>query len=359
MDQESNISVIENGSLLEDIRLLIDQAKSKIIRTANSEMTMLYWHIGKRINEEVLKNKRAEYGGQVVESLALKLSAEYGKGFSRAGLFKMLQFYESFNESQIVATVSRQLSWSHVIELLPLQNQNQRDFYAYMAMQSNWSVRELRTNIRKMTYERSVLGKKPEEYGTQILSMAQQNHELHIDMVLKDPYVLEFLDLPDGHYESDLENAILEKIEEFILELGTGFSFVARQKRITIDNEHFYLDLLFFNRKLKRLVAIELKSGKFKAEYKGQMELYLNWLRRYECFEDEHPPLGIILCTEKSHAQVELLDISKSGIHVAEYWTELPPMEVFEKKIQEIVLHTKNLYEKNLIVDSSKNQDEQ
>lgn len=340
--------------LIQDIRLLINKAKERVARTANSEMTMLYWYIGKRINEEVLKSQRAEYGHQVVKSLAQYLSVEYGKGFTHTALTRMIRFYECFEEAQIVATVSQQLSWSHIIELLPLKEQNQRDFYAYMAMQSNWSVRELRTNIDKMNYERSILGKKPEKYSMQILFQAKKSQELHKDMLLKDPYVLSFLDLPDKHCESDLENAILEKIEEFILELGTGFSFVARQKRITIDNDHFYLDLLFFNRKLKSLVALELKSGRFKAEYKGQMELYLNWLKRYECLEGENPPIGIILCTEKSHSQIELLDLSKSGIHVAQYWTELPPREVFERKIQEIVLQARNLYEDKLIIENRK-----
>jgi predicted nuclease of restriction endonuclease-like (RecB) superfamily len=262
----------------------------------------------------------------------------------------MLQFYEKFQEHQIVSTVSRQLTWSHIIELLPLENTNQRDFYAYVAIQDNLSVRQLRKYIHKMTYERSELSKKSEEYSQQTLTLLKSNNQLSPDLVLKDPYLLEFLNLPEEHYESDLENAILQQIEQFILELGSGFSFIARQKRMTIDNEHFYLDLLMYNRKLKRLVAIELKTGRFKAEYKGQiMELYLNWLKKYESFEGENTPIGIILCSEKSQAQIELLDISTSGIHVAEYWTELPPLKVFEKKIQEIVLQARNRFDNKLI----------
>jgi len=149
--------------------------------------------------------------------------------------------------------------------------------------------------------------------------------------------------LPAEYYESDLEQEILKEIEKFILELGSGFSFVSRQKRITIEDDHYYLDLLFYNRKLKRLVAIELKTGKFKAEYKGQMELYLGWLRKYEVMEGEKLPIGIILCTEKSIHQIELLDMDRSGIHVAEYWTELPPKDLFERKIREIVQQSKEM----------------
>ncbi len=261
----------------------------------------------------------------------------------------MLQFYEAFSEEQIVATLSRQLNWSHIIELLPVDECNKRDFYAYMSIQENWSVRQLRSNIDKMLYERTKLSHKS---SGQAISLLKIDSRLEPDLILKDPYLLDFLELPDEHYESDLENAILQRIEQFILELGTGFSFISRQKRMTIDNEHFHLDLLFFNRKLKRLVAIELKTGKFKAEYKGQMELYLNWLKRNECFQDENPPIGIILCSEKSDAQVELLEMSASGIHVAQYWTELPPIEIFQKKIQEIVLQAKRIYENRNLLES-------
>ncbi len=339
-----------NIDLIADIRSLIDQSKHRIARVINAEMTLLYWHIGKRISEEVLKEQRAEYGQQVVGSLALHLSAEYGKGFSRISLVRMIQFYECFSNIEISSALSNQLNWSHIIELLPLKEQKQREFYAYMCIQDGWSVRQLRTNIHKMTYERTMVSRKDSEISLFKMKFSQ---ELSPELILKDPYVLDFLELPDEHYESDLENAILRKIEAFILELGTGFSFVARQKRMTIDNEQFYLDLLFFNRRLRKLAAVELKIGKFKAEYKGQMELYLNWLKKYECFEGENAPIGIILCSEKSHAQIELLDMSASGIHVAEYWTELPPVEVFEKKIQEIVIEAKRVYENKLEIENT------
>lgn len=356
MNHTNQLITTDNGNniLLNDIKYLIDQTKIIVARTVNSEMTKLYWYIGKRIKEEILKDERAEYGQQVIKLLAEHLSVEYGKGFTSSALTRMIKFYESFTDLNIVATVSQQLTWSHIIELLPLTNQNQRDFYTYITIQDNLSVRQLRTSIHKMTYERSELSKKPEQYREQILLILKSNNELSPELVLKDPYLLEFLNLPDVRYESDLENAILQHIEQFILELGTGFSFVARQKRMTIDNEHFYLDLLMYNRKLKRLIAIELKTGRFKAEYKGQMELYLNWLKKYETLEGESSPIGIILCSEKSNAQIELLDISESNIHIAEYWTELPPIKIFEKKIQEIVLQVKNRHENKLSIEEKK-----
>lgn len=330
---------LENEILIEDIRNLVESAKGRIAVTVNSQMTVLYWNIGKRIKEEILKSERADYGKNLINLVAQQLSAEFGKGFTRFSLSRMVSFYECFSDSQIVATLSQQLTWSHIVELLPLKTQKKWQFYAYMAIESGWSVRDLRSNIHRMTYERTIANKK--ESNVNLLDCTISKQIMQPNLVLKDPYVLDFLGLPEKHYESELEEAILKGIEKFILELGTGFSFVARQKRITIDNEHFYLDLLFYNRKLKRTVAIELKAGKFKPEYKGQMELYLGYLKNYEMFEGEFPPIGIILCTEKSSHQIELLNMNESGIHVAEYWTELPPKEVFERKVQEIVANAK------------------
>ncbi len=329
--------------LLSDIRQLILSSKIRVSRTLNSEMTTLYWHIDKRIREDILQNKRAEYGEEVVKTLATELSVEYGKGYSKVGLTRMIQFYDTFSKIEIISTLSKQLTWSHIIELLPLKDKQKQEFYAFMTIEESWSVRQLRSNINRTTFERT-LGNQHKR-AINLISSEQQKSYLIPELVLKYPYILDFLGLPDEHYESDLEEAILKELEKFILELGTGFSFVARQKRISIDDDHFYLDLLFYNRKLKRLIAIELKTGKFKAEYKGQMELYLRYLAKYESFVDELPPVGIILCTEKSHNQIELLDMSASGIHVAEYWTELPPREIFEKKVQEIVQRSRQKLE--------------
>jgi predicted nuclease of restriction endonuclease-like (RecB) superfamily len=198
------------------------------------------------------------------------------------------------------------------------------------AAQEKWSIRQLRQHIKRMTFHRTLSNQKPLENQITIA-----NGETSVESILKDPYVLDFLDLPSVYQESDLESAILSDIEKFILELGVGFCFVARQKRITVDGDHFYIDLLFYNKRLKRSVIIEIKNGKFKPAYKGQMELYLRYLHKYECIDDDFPPIGIILCTEKSEQQIELLDIAASDIHVAEYLRELPPKDILERKLQE------------------------
>lgn len=331
--------------LLKDLRSLIDNAKSRVARTINQEMTLLYWHIGKRIKEEILNDERASYGDQIIQSLGRHLKVEYGSGFERSNLLRMVQFYVAFPDLTIVATLSRQLTWSHIKLLLPLKDADARSFYALMSSKSQWSVRQLHEQMHRLLYERTLVSRKE---GTDIQELVSVTHEsalLPPTLLLKDPYCLDFLNLAYPYKENELEEAILQEIEKFILELGAGFSFVARQKRMTVDEEHYYLDLLFFNRKLHRLVAIELKAGRFKPEYKGQMELYLGWLRRFEMLEGENPPIGIILCTEKSPHQIELLDMDSSGIHVAEYWTELPPIHLFEKKVQEIVLQARERFE--------------
>jgi predicted nuclease of restriction endonuclease-like (RecB) superfamily len=210
-----------------------------------------------------------------------------------------------------------------------------------MCIREQWSVRHLRSNIHRLLFESSQVSRKSDQEISQNLDILKNAQVLSPELILKDPYVLDFLNLPKDYFEHDLEDAILREIEQFILELGVGFSFVERQKRITVDGEHYYIDLLFYNRRLKRLIAIELKTGKFKPEYKGQIELYLGWLKQFEMMEGENPPIGIILCTEKSPHQIELLEMDKSKIHVAEYWTELPPPDVFERKLREIVTKSK------------------
>lgn len=330
-------------NLLNDIRNLVNDTKSQMAHALNQNMTLLYWHIGKRIQDEILKFGRAEYGERTIENLAHHLLTEYGKGFSRRNITNMIHFYTAFPNLEIVQTVSAKLSWSHFLVLLSVKEQQAIEYYTYACSNENWSVRQLRSNIHRMLFESTVISRKTDKEIQNGLTTLKKDSILTPDLILKDPYILDFLDLPAEYYESDLEQEILKEIEKFILELGSGFSFVSRQKRITIEDDHYYLDLLFYNRKLKRLVAIELKTGKFKAEYKGQMELYLGWLRKYEVMEGEKLPIGIILCTEKSIHQIELLDMDRSGIHVAEYWTELPPKDLFERKIREIVQQSKEM----------------
>lgn len=325
------------SQLLEDIRALIDQARQRVARLVNSELVILNWHVGERIRKEILGRERADYGKQIVATVSRQLTAEYGKGFTRDSIFRMIQFVERFPDPKIVIALSQQLSWSHFVELIVFEDALKCDFYAEMCRVERWSVRTLRAKIRGMLYERTAISRKPEELARQELEALRTEDQMSPDLVFRDPYMLNFLGLADTYSEQNLESTILREIEQFLLELGSDFTFVARQKRLTIGKEDFYLDLLFFHRSLRRLVAIELKLGRFSAAYKGQMELYLRWLDRYERKTWEESPIGLILCSEKDQEQIELLQMDQGEIRVAEYLTELPPQPVLEAKLHEAV----------------------
>jgi predicted nuclease of restriction endonuclease-like (RecB) superfamily len=323
--------------LLNEIRSLIEDARRQTAAAVNVGLTALYWQIGNRILREILGNERATYGEQIVATLSRQLVSEFGRGFADKNLRRMMQFAEAFPDGEIVATLSRQLSWSHLKELLPLGRPHQREFYAEMCRIEGWSVRTLRERIDSMLYERTAISKQPDELVKQELAVLRNSGDMTPSLLLKDPYILDFLGLSDRFMERDLEEAILRELETFLLDLGSGFSFVARQKRIQLDGDDFYIDLLFYNRKLKRLVVVELKQGTFKPEYKGQMELYLRWLEKYETETGEETPLGIILCAGKNTEQIELLELGAAGIHVAEYLTVLPPAEVLRHKLHNAI----------------------
>lgn len=333
-------STLNNGNttqLLGDIRQLIEASRRELAVTVNSSLTLLYWHIGQRIHGEVLKGERAGYGEQIVSSLAKQLEAEYGRGFSGKSLRHMLRFAEVFPDVDIVSALRRQLSWTHIKTLIYVDDHLKRDFYLQLCQQEHWSTRVLQERLDSMLFERTALSRKPEDLIASELDNLRQSNQLTPALVLKDPYILDFLGLNDRYLEKDFEDAILRELEHFLLELGIGFTFVARQKRLQIDNNDFYIDLLLYNRRMKRLVAIDLKLGDFKAEYKGQMELYLRWLSKYEQEPDEASPLGIILCSGKKQEQIELLELDASGIHVAEYLTQLPPKHVLEYKLHQAI----------------------
>ena len=317
--------------LLNELVVLIESSKKRVNRTVNGELNLLFWHIGKRINEEILQNNRAEYGKKVVPKIAEKLTAKYGRNFEQKNLRRMMQFANVIKEYEIVEPVARQLTWSHILLLIPLREVNAQLFYANRAIEENWSKRELRKQIELKAFER-----------TEIANIQLKSESNDLFNTFKDPYVLDFLNLKSSFIENDLESAILKDLESFILEIGKGFAFMERQKRIIIDGEDFYLDLLFYNRNLKRLVAIELKLGKFQAQFKGQMELYLKWLNRYEKAEDEKEPIGLILCAESNKEQIELLEMHKDGIMVAEYWTVMPPKKELEQKLHLLLREAKD-----------------
>jgi len=334
---------IEN--LVGELRGMIDEARSSISSTINSTLTFLYWHVGTRIHKEILKGERAEYGRSIVASVSRQLTTDYGKGFSEKSIRRMIQFGETFPQEPIVAALMRQLSWTHFTVLIPIKDTIKRDFYAEICRIEKWNVRTLQKKIDSMLFERTALSKKPEEVARHEVDTLRKEDLLTPDLVFRDPYVLEFLNLNDRYLEKDLEDAIMRELEQFLLELGTGFTFLARQKRIIIDNENFHLDLLFFHRDLKRLVAIELKLGDFKPDHKGQMELYLRWLDKHERRAGEDSPIGLILCAGKKQERIELLELDQSGIHVAEYLTVLPPKEVLRVKLLKAIEHARKRLE--------------
>jgi predicted nuclease of restriction endonuclease-like (RecB) superfamily len=323
--------------LVDDIRSLIDAAREQTARAVNTALVALYWSIGKRIREDVLREKRAEYGEQIVETLSAQLTAEYGRGFDRRNLFHMIRFAEVFPDEAIVNALRTQLSWTHFRELLAIDDPLKREFYAELCRAERWSTRTLRHKIDHLLFERTAVSKKPDELIAHDLAALRDEDRMTPDLVFRDPYFLDFLGLTTPYVEKDMEQAILRELEAFILELGSDFAFLARQKRITVDNEDYYIDMLFYHRRLRRLVAIDLKLGKLRAADKGQMELYLRWLEKYETQPGEEPPLGLILCGGKSEEHVELLQLDQSGIHAAQYLTELPPRGLLEKTLHESI----------------------
>ena len=328
-----------NDILFQDLTEIIEQGKKKAVAQVNSTLTMTYWQVGYKINTYILDSERAAYGKEIVSTVSTQLSKKYGINFAEKSIRRMIQFSEVFPEFQIVATLSRQLSWSHFIELIPLKTKQSRNFYANKIIEERWSVRETRRQIERKAFERKEIAQ------TQLIESTTE-----IQNTFKDPYFLDFLGLKDGYLENDLESSILKELEHFILELGKGFAFVERQKRLIIDGEDFYIDLLFYHRKLKRLVVIELKLGRFKASHKGQMELYLKWLDKYEKQDGENPPIGLILCAEKSSEQIELLEMGKDGIMVAEYLTELPSKDKLEAKLHQAIIEAKARIENNKLL---------
>lgn len=331
-------------SLFKEIKTLVENAQKRVAMSVNAELSLLNWHIGRQIYLHVLKEERAEYGKQVIQLLAESLTQEYGRGFSKPNLQHFTHFVSVFPDEQIAYTLCRQFTWSHIRIFIYIKDDLQRLFYMEMCRIENWSVRGLQDRINSMLYERTALSRKPDDLIKQELSLLKEQDFLSPDLVFKDPYFLDFLGLKDLYSEKDLEDAILNELQSFIMELGGDFSFMARQKRMTIGNKDYYLDLLFFHRRLKRLVAIELKIGEFQAEHKGQMELYLRWLEKYMQMDGEETPIGLILCASKSEEHIELLRLDESQIRVSEYFTELPPKALLVSKLHQVIENAKKRF---------------
>jgi predicted nuclease of restriction endonuclease-like (RecB) superfamily len=323
--------------LLADVRGLILAARERVAGAVNASLVLLYWEIGRRVRRDILRERRAEYGAEVVEALTGRLSEEFGRGFGRRNLFSMIRFAEVFPDPRIVQSLIAQLGWTHFLHIIPIDDPLKREFYAELCRVERWNTRTLARKIQSMLYERSALSKKPDKLIRRELASFRAEDTVTPDLVFRDPYFLDFLGLKDTYAERDLEAGILRQMESFILELGAGFTFVERQKRISADGADFHLDLLFFHRTLRRLVAIDLKLRAFQPGDKGQMEFYLRWLDRFARQPGEETPIGLILCAGTGRETIELLDLEKSGIRVSSYWTALPPKRELERRLHEAV----------------------
>lgn len=330
---------------MKDLKDLVAQTKSQLAIQVNSAMVILYWKIGERINKDILENKRAQYGKEIIVQISKQLTLEFGSSFSEKNIRKIMQFASVFDDFQIVASAMRQLSWTHFLLLIPISEDVKRKFYLEICKIENWSVRTLKEKINSLLFERTAISNKPEEIIDKEIKNWSENNVLNPDLVFRDPYFLDFLELKDTFSEKDLEEAIIVEFQKFISELGTDFAFLSRQKRITIDNRDYYLDLLFFHRKLKSLVVIELKLGEFEASHKGQMELYLSYLNTYEKVEGENPPIGLILCSGKNSEHIELMNLDSSNIKVAEYFLVLPSKKILLEKLHRSIEIARNKFE--------------
>jgi predicted nuclease of restriction endonuclease-like (RecB) superfamily len=326
--------------LYEQIAVLINTSKENINRSVNRELTQLNWQIGKYI-DETLAITDENYGLEIVATLSPLLMQQFGKGYTTSSLHRIRRFYKAFPKIKIVATLSPLLSWSHFIELTNVKDTLARNYYTQLCTIEHWHVRELRERINSMLYERTTLSKKPDKLIKQELKGLQTQKKFTENIVFRDSYLLDFLDLKDVYSEKDLETAILVELQKFIIEIGTDFAFLARQKRLIIDGEDFSLDLLFYHRGLNRLIAIELKLGKFKPSYKSQMELYLRWLEKYEMRAHEELPVGLILCADNNKEVMELLMIDEKRIKIANYLTEMPEAKIIKQKLHKAISNAK------------------
>jgi predicted nuclease of restriction endonuclease-like (RecB) superfamily len=290
-----------NLTIVSDIKTLIVESKQQVMIAVNSTITMLYWNIGNRINTEILQNQRAEYGKQIVSAVSRQLEVDYGGSFSEKNLRRMVQFATVFPEKEIVVSLIRQLSWTHILAILPIDDIIKRQFYIEICKIEKWSVRTFREKINSMLYERTAISKKPEDTIKNELKQLNETNQLSPD-----------------------------------------FAFLARQKRLLIDHKDYYIDLLFYHRRLQCLVAIDLKIGEFDASYKGEMELYLAYLEKHESIEGENPPIGLILCTGKRPEHIELLQLHKSNIKVADYFTILPSKEILLDRLNKAIAIAQN-----------------
>jgi predicted nuclease of restriction endonuclease-like (RecB) superfamily len=329
-----NIRNTDSDKFYDRIAKLLVEARSSVVQTINKTMVHTYFEIGRMIVEEEQNgNIRAEYGKQVLVELSRKLTDEFGKGFSRRNLEQMRQFYLTYSKTQTVSAEFN-LSWSHYLKLMRIDNENERKFYEIEALENNWSLRELQRQYDSSLYERLALSR--DRKGIKDLSEKGQIIQTAKDS-LKDPYILEFIGLPESskYSESKLEQEIIDKLEHFLLELGKGYTFVGRQVRFTFDDKHFRIDLVFYNRILQSFVLIDLKIGEITHQDLGQMQMYVNYYDRYVKLDTENKTIGIILCKSKNDTLVEItLPENNEQIFASKYETVLPSKERLKRLME-------------------------
>ena len=326
--------------LFEGVTDIIDNARTQVSAYVNTHVSMTFWNVGKYIIDDMEYQTYSAYGQKILAKLSQRLMARYGKGYTYSALTRMMKVARIYNDREMFAKLSQTLTWSHFIELITIKDDTKRLFYQQMGIAEHWSVTQLRDQQEAMAYERSLIAVKPDDEIVKTLEHITPQH-IEPDVVLKSSYILDFLGLSGFYSEEELESAIAKQLESFILELGQGFAFLERQKRFTIDGTDYYLDLLFYHRKLRCLVAIDLKLGKFKPQYKGQMELYLKYMQKYDMQPGENPPIGLLLCSEGNTEHIELLMLDEDNIKVGQYLTYLPDKQWFIEKLNRSILIAK------------------
>ncbi|AVQ23938.1 PDDEXK nuclease domain-containing protein [Fusobacterium nucleatum subsp. nucleatum ATCC 23726] len=319
-------------SIYKEIKSILEQARNKVYKVANSTMVQAYWNIGRVIVEKQGGNNKAEYGAALIKNLSKKMTKEFGKGFTVANLKNMRQFYLIFQKSYALRS---ELTWTHYRLLMRVENENARNFYIEECIKSNWSTRQLERQITTLFYERLLSSKDKEKVSKEIYKLEPQIKK--VEDIIKDPYVLEFLGLPENtnFLEKNLEQALIDHLQKFLLELGRGFSFVARQKRITFDGRHFYIDLVFYNYLLKCFVLIDLKVGDLTHQNLGQMQMYVHYFEEEMMNEGDNPPIGIVLCADKSDSIVKYtLSKNETQVFASKYKAYLPSEEELLSEIK-------------------------
>ena len=336
-----------SDQLYDGVTAIIDKARRQVAVYVNAHASMTFWNVGKFIIDDMDYQTYSAYGQKILATLSQRLTARYGKGYTYSALTRMMKVARLYNDREMFAMLSQTLSWSHFLELVTIEDPTKRLFYQQMGIAEHWSVQQLRDQQDGMAYERSLIAAKPNDEIVQTLENITPQHT-DPDVVMKSSYVLDFLGLNGLYTEKELEDAIALQLENFILELGQGFAFLERQKRFTIDGTDYKLDLLFYHRKLKCLVAIDLKLGKFKPQYKGQMELYLKYMQKYDMQPEENPPIGLLLCSEGNTEHIELMMLDEDRIKVAQYLTCLPDKQWFIDKLNRSILIAKEHSENNV-----------